>query len=477
MRSRALPAVVALVLAPCVARAGGLEERLDRALRDPGLRGARVAALVVERDSGEVLYARDADQAMIPASNQKVLTAIATLSALGPAHRFTTEVLTPAPPDAEGSVARLLVRGGGDPALTSEEIWRLAADLRRLGLRRVTDGLLLDDSAFDAERWHPSWGPVSARAYHAPVGALAVNYGSYSVTATPGASPGDPLHVEVDPALAYFPLVNRATTGPRRSAPALQIDRVHGEGVEQVIVSGTLPAGAEPKTAWRSVVDPLGYAGAVIRMQLEANGIRVEGAIRRGVVPPDAKLLHAFEGRPVAEIVRLFVKFSNNVIAESLLKALAAHEGARPASWEQGLAVVRRELETLGLPIAGATLVDGSGLSYENRVSPRLFVAALRLADRSFRFGPEFVSALPIGAEDGTLEKRADAAGSAVRAKTGLLTRVTGLSGYARLADGRVAVFSILANGFRGSADAAMGGIDQFVAELVGENATRAMAR
>jgi D-alanyl-D-alanine carboxypeptidase/D-alanyl-D-alanine-endopeptidase (penicillin-binding protein 4) len=414
---------------------------------------------------------------MIPASNVKVLTAIATLSALGPAHRFTTEVLAPDLPDADGAVVQLVVRGGGDPALTSEEIWRLAADLRRLGLRRVKEGLLLDDSAFDAERWHPSWGPVSARAYHAPVGALAVNYGSYSVTATPGASPGDPVHVEVDPSLAYFPLVNRATTGPRRSAPALQIDRAHGEGVEQVIVSGTLPAGSEPKTAWRSVVDPLGYAGALIRMQLEVNGIRVEGAIRRGDAPAGAKRLLAFEGRPVAEIVRLFVKFSNNVIAESLLKSLAAHEGARPAGWERGLAVVRRELETLGLPIADATLVDGSGLSYENRVSPQLFVAALRLADRSFRFGPEFVSALPIGAEDGTLEKRAEGAGAAVRAKTGLLTRVTGLSGYARRADGRVAVFSILANGFRGSADAAMGGIDQFVAELVGENATRAMAR
>ena len=171
------------------------------------------------------------------------------------------------------------------------------------------------------------------------------------------------------------------------------------------------------------------------------------------------------------------MKHSNNMIAESLLKDLAAHDGARPATWEQGLAVVRRELETLGLPIGGATFVDGSGLSYENRVSPRLFVEALRVADGSFRFGPEFVSALPIGATDGTLEKRADGAGAAIRAKTGLLTRVTGLSGYARLADGRVAIFSILANGFRGSADAAMIGVDQFVAELVGTNTTRAMAR
>ena len=478
MRSRGLVALAAAVLLlPPAARAAGLEARLEAALDDPGLRGARLGALVVELEGGGVLYAHDPDRALVPASNMKVLTAIAALSAFGPAHRFTTEVFAPTRPDAEGAVAELWIRGGGDPALTSEEVWRLAADLRRLGLRRVAGGLRLDDSAFDSQRWHPSWGPVSARAYHAPVAALGVNYGAYSVTAIAGASPGDPVRVEVDPPIAYFPVVNRARTGAARGAPALQIDRAHGEGVEQVIVSGTLPAGSEPKTAYRSVLDPLGYAGALLRMQLEANGIRVEGGARRGVVPPEAVRLLEFEGRALAEIVRLFVKHSNNAIAEGLLKALAARAGSHPATWEEGLAVVRRELAALGVPVDRATLVDGSGLSTENRVPPRVFVEALRIADRSFRFGPEFVSALPIGARDGTLEKRAEAAGDAVRAKTGLLTGATGLSGYARLADGRVVVFSILANGYRGSAEAAMNGIDRFVAALVGANDTRAMAR
>ena len=82
-----------------------LGERLDAALRHRGLRGARIAALVVDREDGSVLYARDPDRALVPASNQKVLTAIAALSHFGPAHRFTTEVLAAAPPDAEGAVA------------------------------------------------------------------------------------------------------------------------------------------------------------------------------------------------------------------------------------------------------------------------------------------------------------------------------------------------------------------------------------
>jgi D-alanyl-D-alanine carboxypeptidase/D-alanyl-D-alanine-endopeptidase (penicillin-binding protein 4) len=100
-------------------------------------------------------------------------------------------------------------------------------------------------------------------------------------------------------------------------------------------------------------------------------------------------------------------------------------------------------------------------------VSARLLVAALRVADASFEIGPEFVAALPIAAADGTLERRADAAAGRVRAKTGLLTRVTGLSGFAKDALGREFVFSVLANGYRGSDREAMDALDGFAAALV----------
>jgi D-alanyl-D-alanine carboxypeptidase/D-alanyl-D-alanine-endopeptidase (penicillin-binding protein 4) len=127
---------------------------------------------------------------------------------------------------------------------------------------------------------------------------------------------------------------------------------------------------------------------------------------------------------------------------------------------------MRAELAAAGIDMRGVTLADGSGLCYENRVPPRVLVGALRLADGSFRFGPELVAALPIAAADGTLEKRAEGAAHAVRAKTGLLTRVTSLSGFAQLGDGAEAVFSVIVNGYRGSDEAAMEALDRFVAEL-----------
>jgi D-alanyl-D-alanine carboxypeptidase/D-alanyl-D-alanine-endopeptidase (penicillin-binding protein 4) len=172
-----------------------------------------------------------------------------------------------------------------------------------------------------------------------------------------------------------------------------------------------------------------------------------------------------FEGKSLADAVQLFLKYSNNTMAEMLVKALGVRDSG-VGSWPTGMAAVREELDRLGIDVAGLSIVDGSGLSYQNRVTPRTLVSALRVAKLSFGFGPEFIAALPIAAADGTLEKRTGGAADRVRAKTGLLTRITSLSGYAMSADGQPLVFSVLVNGFPGSDEAAMEAVDRFASEL-----------
>ncbi|MBW2493792.1 MAG: D-alanyl-D-alanine carboxypeptidase/D-alanyl-D-alanine-endopeptidase [Deltaproteobacteria bacterium] len=470
-----IAAALALSLAGAAA-ANDLSSRLDAALRSRALRDASIGVLVVAQDDGRVLYERRADRALTPASNQKILTAIAALSVFGPAHRFVTQIYADAPPDAEGGVDVLAIRGGGDPSLTSEQYWRLAADLRLLGIRRVRNGLLLDASAFDGERWHPSWGQTSARAYHAPVAALSANYGAFSATVEPGAKPGDPVRVLLDPPVPHLQLHNRAKTGNSKSATSLAVDRMRSGGVEEVVVSGSVRAASAAKAYHRSVLDPVRYAGSVLRAQLEANGISVEGENRLGVVPESMLLLDEFEGKSLADAVQLFLKYSNNTMGEMLVKALGVRSSGI-GSWSAGIAAVRAELERLEIDVAGLSIVDGSGLSYQNRVTPRALVSALRVASASFDFGPEFVAALPIAAADGTLEKRTEGAADRVRAKTGLLTRVTSLSGYAMSADDRPLVFSVLVNGFGGSDEAAMAAVDRFASELTQSRIGAAAAR
>jgi D-alanyl-D-alanine carboxypeptidase/D-alanyl-D-alanine-endopeptidase (penicillin-binding protein 4) len=204
-------------------------------------------------------------------------------------------------------------------------------------------------------------------------------------------------------------------------------------------------------------------------MALEANGIRVAEPALTGSAPAGAVDLLAFEGRSLGEIVRLMLKYSSNPIAETLTKALAAARGEDPAGWVSGVAASRAALVRLGVVVDGLEMVDGSGLSYENRVSPRTLVSVLGVARRSFAFGPELLVALPIAGSDGTLRDRAEEVRGEVRAKSGLLTRVVALSGEAHTRAGVDLVFSILVNGFRCSDEEAMRALDGFVTALVEE--------
>ncbi len=452
--------------------AGRIEARqrgLDRARQRGGLAGAKTSILVGRARDGAILYAHAAETPLVPASNMKILTAIAALDRFGPAHRFETRLHAPAAPDAGGAIAELHVIGGGDPVTNSEDWWRVASALRGKGLRRIDGDVVVDDSAFDAVRSHPDWGRISSRAYHAPITALTANYGAYFVTVTAGPAPGAPVRVDLDPPLDFFRVDNRARTGPRRSRPSLVVDRFavgQGEGVR---VSGKIGAGSEPDVFPRSVSDSALYAGAVLKMQLEAVGIEVGGRVRRGRATEASHELLVFEGRALSEIVELFMKYSNNAIAESLVKSMGRHATGEAGSWASGLAAMEQSLEKMGVLGPGTTIVDGSGLSTRNRVSARTIHSALAAARASFAFGPELLASFPLAEADGTLEKRARGLRGRVRAKTGLLSdaRVTSLSGYAELADGELVLFSIIVNGYAKGARPAMDGVDGFVAELL----------
>jgi D-alanyl-D-alanine carboxypeptidase/D-alanyl-D-alanine-endopeptidase (penicillin-binding protein 4) len=444
--------------------------RVRAATRARGFQGGAQTMLVVDRASGEELFAKDPDRALTPASTQKLLTALAALEAFGPGHQFTTEVFAPAAPDADGAVASLAVRGS-DPAMTGEQWWRLATDLRALGISEIAGDVALDDSQLDAERWHPSWQPVSARAYHAPIGAISANYGAFRVVVSPGTRVGAPARVQVDPPLAYFPLEASVRTGRPGSGGTLSVERARDPGGagERVRVSGSIALGADRVEIWRSVLDPTAYAGAVFRQQLEGAGIRVHGRVGAGSVPPEASLLYAFEGLPLRTTADLLLKYSNNFIAESLLKQLGRLDTGAPGSWVNGAAALRARLGALGLPLSGISLVDGSGLSRDDRVSARLLVGALRRADQSFAVGPDLLAGLPIAAEDGTLSKRAEGARGLVRAKTGTLDGVTALAGWARTARGRELVFAVISNGHRHGDVEAIDAVDAFAAALVND--------
>jgi D-alanyl-D-alanine carboxypeptidase/D-alanyl-D-alanine-endopeptidase (penicillin-binding protein 4) len=468
--------------ASAVADAPNLARRLDQLVAKGPLAGASLGIYVERARDGKPIYSRGADRLLIPASNQKILTTLAALHRFGPTYRFPTRVWAPEAPDDEGRVRTLIVEGRGDPVMNSEDWWRLAADLRREGLRGIEGDLRVDDSHFDGPGWHPSWGRVSARAYHAPIGALTANYGSFFVSVWPQSDVGSSVLVDIDPPVSYLRVRNLAKTALPSARPRLSVDRIAGRQTggpsdEIVRVEGVVRLGDDVDHFPRSVLDPGLYAGSLLAYQLAANGIYFDGEVRRAARGGEpAALILERPGRALAEIVQLCMKYSNNSIAESLVKSLAAYAGVDPngapahqGDWAGGIRAMREELAGLDIDLTKATLVDGSGLSIQNRVTPRILVSALRAGRNSFRVGPEFVASMPIAERDGTLEKRLRGGKGRIRAKTGLLSdaSVTALSGFAERSDGETLVFSILVNGHSGGSRPAMDAVDQLAWTLL----------
>ncbi|MFQ5697321.1 MAG: D-alanyl-D-alanine carboxypeptidase/D-alanyl-D-alanine-endopeptidase [Myxococcota bacterium] len=465
-----ITALLALALwlgMPCPSGAGELAAPF-RALRaEPALRGAQLGMEVVDLATGRSLYASAAHQPLIPASNQKLLIAAAALAAWGPAHRLETTVWLDGPIDASGQLrGTLWIEGSGDAGLVSESLWKLAERLRVSGLRGVRGGLGVDPHWLDAQYFHPDWAPVSSRAYHAPIAAFAVNYSSFRIEVHPGPALQAPARVEIAPAVDYLQVDSEARTSETPSRLQVDVEPLPSGSGDRVRVRGAIARGAEPRLFWRAVTQPGRYAASVLRSQLAAQGIHVAGPTRFGRVPASAREWLRFKGPPLSTLVRRMAKYSNNFIAEQLTKRLGAELYGPPGSWQKGRRALVSFLES-EYPEGHEWVVrDGSGLSARDRLSAHTLVQLLRRVSESFRFGPEFLTSLPIFGRDGTLEERLDGQALPVRAKTGHIRRVATLSGYLSTRDGRRLAFSLLINGARAPAEDVDAAVDRWLVRL-----------
>ncbi|MCP4005211.1 MAG: D-alanyl-D-alanine carboxypeptidase/D-alanyl-D-alanine-endopeptidase [bacterium] len=452
------------------------EKALESFVNDPAIRGANLSVVLEELATGERLLEHSADHARVPASNQKLMIATAAFAHWGPTYRFETPIY------ADGSLrdgvldGTLWVVGKGDPTLVSESLWKLAEELRLLGIREIKRGIGIDQSYFDGVTIHPDWQPASARAYNARVAAFAANYSSFRIEVRPGPAIGKPAQVDVAPMVSYFRTRSDALTVKGKSRLDLSIVRLADGIGEQVRIRGSVPIKAEPRAYWRAVSQPGPYASAILRRQLEAQGIRVTGSTRFGSLPESARELMRFKGAPLGENVKKLNKWSNNFIAEQLTKALGAEIYGAPGSWEKGTRAIGDHLRSIGLDAGHEVIADGSGLSPRNRISAAILTALIRDAVARFDYGPEFLASLPLGGLDGTLRDRMNGSAIPVRGKTGHLRRVSSLSGVLPAASGRRRVFSILVNGAKGGALEVDRAIDALVAGMAGRVSEEAPA-
>src|SRR5438477_244834 len=398
-------AVVVLAVAPLAAQGAqsdreALRKAVEQLLSQPPLSNARVALQVESLDDGQVIYSRNPDDLLNPASNTKLVTAAAGLLRLGPEYRFITDYLADKPM-AHGRIGTLYVKGRGDPSVTTERLDGLVSDLWHRGVRTI-GAIVLDDSLFDREEYGPGWEQEpSDKAWAAGVGALSVNHNAGAIYITPADRVGARASVEVEPdARDYFVIDNRVVTvranGRRKLRP-----RTVAEGERtRIVVDGRIPLRADSMMMYRRVGDPAFYYGHTLRMLLRQRGIRVSGRVKRGAIPQAAVLIQSYESPELAEIIHDMNKASSNFIAEMLVKTLGAELKGMPGSWPKGLEVAEDLLAELGIPRGTYVLKNGSGLNDTNRFTARQIATLLQAVWKRFPVASEFVSSLGIAAGD-----------------------------------------------------------------------------
>ena len=394
---------------------------------------ASLSIVVREATSGNALLALNPETPRSPASTMKLLPTWAALDLLGPAYAWKTRAYADAPIVKGVLKGNLYLQGGGDPLLTIERWWRFVNDLRQTGLRSIEGDIVIDQTRFTASNERPEdFDGKFWRTYNVLPDAMLVNWQSSDFTVRPS-DDGNGIDLTIQPYPEGLVVENRIKLASgrcvgRSNQVSYQIDPTKPD---RVVATGRLSASCGPQSQRLAIMEPAQYAyGTFVTLWRQLGG-EFRGGMLRAPTPPAARLLLTHESEPLSEIVRVTNKYSSNMMARSLVLAIAAEMNGTPATTEAGDSTIVGWLKTRALEFPELVIGNGSGLSRDAKISADS-MAKLLIGARQSRFAPEFLTSLSLGGLDGTLEKRflnVDDP-SRIRMKTGTLKDVSCLAGY-----------------------------------------------
>lgn len=409
---------------------------LRRALaRVVGRAGAGVGIHVADLDDGTWLFDQNGGARLNPASNHKIVTAVAAVELLGPDYRFHTRLMR------DGDA--LVLVGDGDPSLQIQGLHALATRALASGALAGARRIVVDGSAFSAERHGPGYDepPGPGPSYLAPSGALSLSFNTVEVTT---ARHGAEVSVEVAPASEHVHVVNLARAGRGR---AIEATSTCEGGATRITVTGA--AHARPTVLRRRICDPARFTGeAFAGIVAELGGPRLP--VEAGIASAHAREVASLASPPLVEILASALKYSNNFTSEQVLRTLGRRMTGGPGSFAAGRAALAAFWRAAGNAPEELVAENGSGLSLRGRVSPRGLVRVLALTRDEGAPAATLLPALAAAGGEGTLRMRLAGGRGRVRGKTGTIGGVSALSGLAATPDGRRAFgFSVLINGKR----------------------------
>ncbi len=377
-----------------------------------------------------------------PASNLKIVTTSFALHSLGDRYLFTTPFEFAGVQRSDSLLGDLVVVGKGDPIISENDLDSAARAISGDGITTVTGDLVIDVSRFDSLQWGNGWMWDDEPAPYAMfIGPAELNHDVVDVSVSPD-SLGDGLSISITPQTSFIEVRNEARPGDLDS---LDVTRELIKGTNTIIVTGTYTRNFLPETYQFSVRHPAHYFGTVFRELLTKHGVTVLGKliVTRTYDDHDLRVQAFTLAHDIDSVVTYTNKNSDNLGAECILRQVPMESG------EVGSAVNAIKLEKDFLTVCGVDttqyhIVDGSGVSHYNLITPNAIVHVLRY-DLEQPYSEVFVNSLPIAGVDGTLNDRMtqDYVSGKVHAKTGSIAGVRTLSGYVFI-PGDTLVFSMM---------------------------------
>lgn len=420
------------------------------------VRNGAWGAMVVSLTRGDTLFAENAGGSLNPASTLKLYTTALAFERLGTFHRFSTDVLRSGRVLGDGTLdGDLVIRGGGDPALSrrffdgdaNAPMRALARQVAAAGIKRVRGDVVGDEGAFETKPVPDGWLSRYLHAsYAARVSALSLNENLLYVVVSPGKA-GTAGAIRLEPATTAYSVINSTRTvgGSRRA-----LLTVSGITAGKITVRGSIGASATPQVYVVVVSEPAEFATGAFARALAEAGVAVDGKVRLGKTPEHAVPLTGLSSPPLHELAAIMNRESVNHFAELIFRNVArTGDPSGVGSAQMGNALLRDFMMLrVGAAPSDVFAADGSGLSTLDRVTARSMVKLLAYAHRA-PWSREFHESLPVAGRQETLRLRMrnTPAQNNLHAKTGTTADVVALSGYVSARDGEVLAFSFLYNG------------------------------
>ncbi|MDQ6787011.1 MAG: D-alanyl-D-alanine carboxypeptidase/D-alanyl-D-alanine-endopeptidase [Acidobacteriota bacterium] len=434
-------------------------ENINRTIEQSEYANARWGVFVLSLKDGRVVCARDARQLFNPASIEKAITAIVALDKLGADFRYKTSIYAQNQIDADGSLnGDLTIYGTGAPDFDDDALNDLIGQLQAKGLKRIKGNIVGDDSYFKGmpigDGW--TWNDIQ---WHYGAEASALSYKENQAGVYMNGENGKPsvsndllqIHGELKP---------------------VESGHVEAFGLQRGLEDNQIYVWGNGNRAYGriSVHNPALLTAKTLKEFLVKKGIAVDGDFKsvdwKTENKPDvAKMaeIAVVESKPLGELIQRMNKHSVNLYGELLLRTIGKRFGdsAPDESREiqelrgddaAGAAVIKKWLRDNNVAVEDIQIHDGSGLSRLDFLTPEAFGRALVYAAKS-NFGEVFADSLPIAGTDGTLGGRLGNVKGKILAKTGSITFVNSLAGFAQAND-EIFAFSIIGNNVTRKSDA-----------------------